>query len=189
MGQNLITLQEYKAYEGITNTAQDLEINTIIPKVSDLVKNICRRTFIDYTEESKTEVFNGGACLLLSEAPVIQIYSLEKSVDYGQSYTTLTEFSDWVLDKENQQILPINKSEFTPYINGYRVEYIAGFSSIPEDLKLAVLDLVTYYMKNQGAVHSVAAVGSGNAQVQYISQSNLPGHIKRVLDLYVLNYN
>jgi hypothetical protein len=44
-------------------------------------------------------------------------------------------------------------------------------------------------MKNQGAVQSQIAVTAGNAQVQYLTQSNLPGHIKRVLDLYVLNYN
>lgn len=189
MGANLITLQEYKAYEGITSTTQDVEISTIIPKVSELVKNICRRTFVDWTDDIKTEVYNGGTCLLLAESPVISISNLEKSENYGQTYTSLVEFTDWVLDTENQQILPIGRPEFTKLINGYRISYTAGYEAIPEDLKLAVLDLVTYYMKNQGAVHSVAVVTTGNAQVQYLSQINLPAHIKRVLDLYVLNYN
>lgn len=189
MGSNLITLQEYKAYEGISSTTQDLEISTIIPKVSELVKNICRRTFVDWVDDQKTEVLNGGPCLLLSEAPVITIASIEKSENYGQTYTELTEFTDWVLDSQNQQILPIGRFEFPYLVNGYRITYTAGYENIPEDLKLAVLDLVTYYMKNQGAVQSQVAVTSGNAQVQYLTQSNLPGHIKRVLDLYVLNYN
>jgi hypothetical protein len=189
MGANLITLQEYKAYEGITSTTQDVEINTIIPKVSEFVKSICRRTFVDWVDDAKTEVFNGGTCLLLGEAPIIAISSIEKSENYGQSYVDLVEFTDWVLDSQNQQILPINRAEFPYLINGYRVTYTAGYQNIPEDLKLAVLDLVTYYMKNQGAVQSQIAVTTGNAQVQYLTQSNLPGHIKRVLDLYVLNYN
>jgi hypothetical protein len=189
MGANLITLQEYKAYEGITGTTQDVEINTIIPKVSEFVKNICRRTFVDWVDDAKTEVFNGGTCLLLGEAPIIAISGIEKSENYGQTYTDLVEFTDWVLDSENQQILPIGASEFRKLINGYRVTYTAGYETIPEDLKLALLDLVTYYMKNQGAVQSQIAVTTGNAQVQYLNQSNLPGHIKRVLDLYVLNYN
>ena len=51
MGANLITLQEYKAYEGITSTTQDVEISTIIPKVSEFVKNICRRTFVDWIKK------------------------------------------------------------------------------------------------------------------------------------------
>jgi hypothetical protein len=94
-----------------------------------------------------------------------------------------------VLDQENQQIIPISYPDFKHLVNGYRISYTAGYEVIPDDLKLAVLDLVTYYMKNQGAVHSVTAVTTGNAQVQYLTQTNLPTHIKRVLDLYVLNYN
>lgn len=189
MGANLITLQEYKAYEGINSPGQDTEISTIIPKVSEFVKSICRRTFVDWVDEQKVEVLNGGSVLLLSEAPVIQIYGLEYSSNYGQTYTSLTEFTDWVYDVEGQQIIPVGVANFEYKVNGYRVTYTAGYEAIPEDLKLAVLDLVTYYMKNQGAVHSVTAVTTGNAQVQYLTQTNLPTHIKRVLDLYVLNYN
>jgi hypothetical protein len=190
MATNLITLAEYKAYEGINSTTQDTEISTIIPKVSELVKNICRRTFVDWRDDQKTEVYNGGPVLLLQEAPVIQIFGIEKSENYGQTYTSLTEFTDWVFDSENQQILSLDPTgEFKKLINGYRVSYTAGYENIPEDLKLAVLDLVTYYMKNQGSVQSQVAVTSTNAQVQYLTQTNLPTHIKRVLDLYVLNYN
>lgn len=189
MATNLITLAEYKAYEGITGTGQDGEIVTIIPKVSNLVKNICRRTFVDWVDEQKTEVYNGGFAILLQEAPLIQINTFEKSENYGQTYTELVEFTDWIFDQENQQILPIGVPEFKKLVNGYRVSYTAGYETIPEDLKLAVLDLVTYYMKNQGAVQSQIAVTTTNAQVQYLSESSLPGHIKRVLDLYVMNYN
>lgn len=190
MGIDLITLQEYKAYEGITGTTQDTEIISIIPKVSNFVKNICRRTFIDWVNEYKVEVYNGGSrSILLEELPVLQIQDIEKSTDYGQTYTSLTEFSDWVLDVRNQEIVSLSYPEFEYLLNGYRITYTAGYEVIPEDLKLAVLDLVTYYMKNQGAVQSQIAVTSGNAQVQYLNQNNLPGHIKRVLDLYVISYS
>lgn len=191
MATNLITLAEYKAYEGITGTGQDGEITTIIPKVSQLVKNVCRRTFVDWVDDQKIEVYNGGSpVILLQEAPLIQINNFERSENYGQTYTSLVEFTDWTFDHENQQILSLNPTGvFKKLINGYRVSYTAGYEAIPEDLKLAVLDLVTYYMKNQGSVQSQVAVTTTNAQVQYISENNLPGHIKRVLDLYVMNYN
>ncbi len=190
MGINLITLAEYKAYEGISSTTQDTEINTIIPKVSELVKNICRRSFVDWTDEIKTEKFSGGPYFVLSETPVIRVLDVEKSLDYGANYTSLVEYTDWAFDGEGEVIVPIHPSGvFEKLVNGYRVSYNAGYEVIPEDIKLAVLDLVTYYMKHEGAVHSQVAVSSGNAQVQYIAQSNLPTHIKRVLDLYVSNYN
>ena len=67
MGLPLITLAEYKAYEGITNPNQDTEITSIIPKVSELVKNYCRRSFVDYLDDTKTELFSGGDIFYLKE--------------------------------------------------------------------------------------------------------------------------
>ena len=61
MGLDLVTLEEYKAYAAINSTNQDAAITAIIPIVSELVKNYCRRTFVDYIDEAKTEVFSGGS--------------------------------------------------------------------------------------------------------------------------------
>lgn len=189
MGLPLITLAEYKAYEGITNPNQDTEITSIIPKVSELVKNYCRRSFVDYLDDTKTELFSGGDIFYLKEFPVLNISSVEYSADYGKTYTSLIEYTDWVLDKAKDAVVPINSTkEFPEAINGYKVTYTGGFESAPEDLKLAVADLLTYYMKNDGAVHSPKAPGTNSVQIEYISTTNLPAHIKRVLDLYVADY-
>lgn len=189
MGLPLITLAEYKAYEGITNPNQDTEITAIIPKVSELVKNYCRRSFIDYIDETKVELFTGGDVLYLKEFPVASISSIEVSTDYGKTYSSLVEYTDWALDKINDAIVPLNTLKtFPELVNGYRISYTGGFETIPEDLKLAVMDLLTYYMKNDGAIHSPKAPGSNNVQIEYISTTNLPAHIKRVLDLYVADY-
>jgi hypothetical protein len=59
---------------------------------------------------------------------------------------------------------------------------------MPEDLKLAVLDLVTYYVKNDMAVHSPKSPGTNTVQIEYITKNTLPAHIARVLDQYTANY-
>lgn len=190
MAKDLITIQEYKSYAGINSNGQDSEISSIIPKVSALVKTICRRTFVDWVDESKTEIFTGGLVLLPQETPVIRVLDLEYSDNYGASYTSLVEYTDWVFDSENQQIICVGpKGEFERKTNGYRLTYTCGYEELPVDLKLAVLDLVTYYLKHEGSVQSQITVSSTNPQIQYLSGTNLPGHIKRVLDLYVQNYN
>lgn len=187
---DLITLEEYKAYVGISSPNQDDAINAIIPKVSKFVKTYCRRTFVDWVDEQKTEYFNGGEYFTLTEFPVINIISVDTSSDYGQNYTSLVEYTDWVLDRSTEQIKPIGPlGLFTPLINGYKVTYVAGYEELPEDLKLAVMDLVTYYLKNDAAVHSTKAPGTNSVQIEYISTTNLPAHIKRVLDLYMSHYN
>jgi len=190
MGLSLVTKAEYKAYVGINSTNSDAEIDSLIPKVSELVKNYCRRSFIDYMTDEKTELFSGGDRFYLKEFPVDKILLLEYSSDYGQNYQELVEYTDWVLDKQTDSILPINaQNTFTEAVNGYRVMYNGGFEKIPEDLKLAVMDLITYYMKNESSIHNTKTPTSNTMQVEYITSTNLPAHIKRILDLYVADYS
>lgn len=185
MGIDLITLAEYKAYAGITSTSQDGIIKALIPKVSDLTKSYCRRTFVDYVNDAKTEVHLGGPFLLLEEYPILSVSSVEYSPDFGKTYTTLTEFIDYTVNISEQNIAPT--STFPTTINGYRVTYNAGYEVVPEDLKLAVMDLLTYYLKNDMAIKSAKHAGSNTVQIEYITKNTLPSHIARVLDLYLAN--
>lgn len=189
MGLNLITKAEYKAYAGIKSVNEDAEIDSLIPKVSQFVKTFCRRSFIDYYDEALVERTSGGFDkIILKETPVVQVLAVEKSTDYGQTYVSLTEYTDWVLDAEDGTITSLSTSGFEKLINGYQVTYTAGFETVPEDLKLAIMDLVTYYRQNDGAVHSNKAPGTNTVQIEYVSTTNLPAHIKRVLDQYVADY-
>ena len=191
MANNLITLAEYKAYIGITSTNQDSVINTLIPQVSALVKNICRRTFLDYVDELKVETSKGSPTnrIILQETPILQVSNVEFSMDYGLTYSTLVEFVDYVIDQDADAVELIT----TPYIdyiktNAYRISYNAGYEVFPADLKLAVADLVQYYVRNDSAIHSQKAVGANTVQIEYITTTNLPAHIKRVLDQYTAFY-
>jgi hypothetical protein len=189
MGKDLVTKTEYKAYAGINSTTQDAEIDSLIPKVSELVKSYCRRTFIDHVDDVKIEVFKGGNKeLLLSEFPVTQVVSVQVSTDYGQTYTKLTKFTDWVPDGDTVVSLDPAGVGFKELINGYKVTYFAGFDPIPEDLKLVTLDLISYYLKNSSAVHSARVQQPNTMQVQYVTGSQFPSHIRRVLDMYKANY-
>jgi len=187
MGANLVTLQEYKTHTGITSTNQDAELNAIIPQVSELVKTYCRRSFIDYYDEAKTEIFNGGFKeLLLKEVPVVQIISVSQSQNYGQTYEKLVKFTDWV--QKDDQIISLSPQGFPEKINGYKVDYFAGYETVPADLKIAILDLMYYYMRSDSAVHSTKSISPNTMQVEYITNTGFPAHIKRILDMYMVDY-
>ena len=190
MALPLITRAEYKVYAGLTSPTQDTAIDNLIPKVSQLVKNYCRRSFVDYVNESKVDYFNGGFFNLIpTESPTIQVQSLEYSSDYGNTYTTLLEFVDYVVSKGNGEVYTTSKTTpFTEGINAYKLTYTAGYDELPEDLKLAIFDLVTYYLKYDMAVHSPKAPGTNTVQIEYVTNSSLPSHIRRVLDLYKADY-
>jgi hypothetical protein len=188
MGLPLITKAEYKAYANISSTNSDAQLDILIPKVSNLVKQICRRTFLDYVNDSKTEYFEEGTNTYIPlETPILNISSLEQSLDYGNTYTELVPYVDYAYSKANEHLRCIG-SDFVLMTNGYRLTYTAGYEVLPEDLKLAVLDLVGYYLKNDMAIHSPKAPGTNSVQIEYVITTNLPAHIKRVLDLYTANY-
>jgi len=190
MGLPLITRAEYKAYAGLTSVTHDVNIDNLIPKVSELIKSICRRTFVDYVDDAKTEYHEGGAALIVPEEyPIVSVSSLEYSSDYGNTYTTLAEYTDYAVSKISNTLVALASTGFPSGINAYKLTYTAGYVSIPEDLKLAILDLITYYIKNDAAIHSNKAPGTNTVQIEYVTTTNLPAHIKRVLDLYAANYN
>lgn len=186
MGANLVTLQEVKSYKSINSTNHDAIINALVPKVSQLVKTICKRSFVDYVDERKVEYHRGGPIILPQEHPIIKVHSLEYSSDYGKTYTKLNEYVDYIIDYDLSEIHPV--VNFFSGVNAYKLTYSAGYEEVPQDLKLAVLDLVDYYMKNDAAVHSPKAPGTNSVQIEYISSNKLPAHIKRVLDQYVSHY-
>lgn len=218
MGLSLVTKAEYKTYQGISSTTSDGALDLLIPKVSELIKSICRRTFVDYVTDLKVEYSDGGTNTIeLKETPIILISSLEYSTDYGQTYTVLTEFTHYVWARNQNNLRPLLMSTqplevysgspygntnygYMPYgttanpifpvaINGYRVTYNAGYDTLPEDLKLAIFDIIQYYMRNDSAIHSTKAISPNTMQIEYVSNTNFPAHIKRVLDLYTASYN
>lgn len=186
MGASLVTRLEYKNYIGISSTNEDDIIDILIPKISEFIKTYCRRTLIDYAFIPKTEIFSGGdPYIVLEEFPVQSINSFEYSTDYGQTYTALTEYVDYVVS--GYKLLSIN-DVFTERLNGYKVVYTGGFIEIPEDLKIATMDLVTYYRRNDGSTHSVKLTNTSTMQLEYISDTSLPAYIRRILDYYIADY-
>lgn len=184
---DLITRTDFKKYLGITTNNRDAEIDFLIPKVSQLIKTYCRRTFIDYVSDLKTEVYSGGFTgIVLEETPIITVDSFSISTDYGQTYTPLVEYTDYVVD--GYKILSLSTSGFREYIRGYQVVYYGGYDPLPEDLQLAAFDLVEYYMKNNSAVHVNRDVTPNVTQIQYVATTNFPAHIKRILDQYMADY-
>ena len=191
---NLITLDEYKTSERIESTKDDSRLNTIITSVSALVKTYCGSTIIDHYSTNKVETLNidwGTHVVQLTESPVQTIVSVEERDSYKDAYKTLnTTDHEYYLDVNTDSILRTNGANgYTDWRLGpgsVRVTYKAGYATCPADLQLAVVDLVSYYHKDEHKARQTMQ-GSSTANNSTSSQANnvsFPDHIKRVLDLY-----
>lgn len=190
---NLITLQEYKTAEGITQPKDDARLNVLIPSVSQLIKTYCGNSFVDFYSSNKTENFSinwGTYIVQLTESPVNSIVSVQEAQQYGGVLTTLTTGAqEYALDTRTDCIYRTTSSGYKNWpvgVETVKVVYTAGYSAIPGDLKLAVLDLITYYLKDEHKMRQSIAGASLQNQGSSGQRDNVgfPDHIKRVLDLY-----
>ena len=190
---DLITLQEYKTAEGISQPKEDARLNVLIPSVSQLVKTYCGNSFVDFFSTNKTETFSiewSTHLVQLTESPVNTIVSVQEATSYGGALTTLTVGArEYALNKATDCIYRTTSGGYKPWpigIETVKIVYTAGYSAVPADLKLAVLDLVTYYLKDEHKTRQSIAGASIQNQSSSTQRDNVsfPDHIKRVLDLY-----
>ena len=189
---DLITLSNYKTAEGIQATKDDAKLELLITSVSQLVKTYCNATFVDYYTNAKTEMFNinyNESFVQLAEGPVVMSDGNKPVVserdNITSSYTTLTQDVDYYVDTELDCIYRMNKA-WPKGPGAVKVIYKAGYATIPADLKLAVIDLITYYHKDEHKARQTIAGASIQNQSSSSQRNNVafPDHIKRVLDLY-----
>ena len=191
---NLIDLSTYKDLQGITSITSDFILSSLIDSVSELVKTYCGNSIIDYYTTNKVETLNidwDTHVAQLTESPVNTIVSVEERKSYNSEYTVLNPLNfDYYFDSKTDSVLRTyggaNYCNWAKGPGSVRVTYTAGYQYTPLDLRLAVVDLVTYYFKGEHKQRQTLA----GASVQNASSTSLtnnvafPDHIKRVLDLY-----
>lgn len=190
---NLITLQEYKDAENITTTRDDYRIDYLITAVSKLIKTYCGNSIIDYYTTPKVETISidwDTYCVQLTESPVVSVTTVEERLSYSSSYSTLDIANeDYFVDNNLDSVYRTTGAGYKNWPKGpgsVRVTYTAGYDGTPEDLKLAVIDLINYYLKDEYKERKTLAGASLQNPGSSSQDSSVafPDHIKRILDLY-----
>ena len=190
---DLITLEEYKLAKQLTKLDDDVRLASLISAVSQLVKTYCATSFVDYVSTDKVETFSFDyvtKTIQVNEAPIISITKVEERSSYGEDYVELTEAAfEFYTDKAVDCVYRTSTSGYSYWPmgpGGVRVTYKGGYATIPEDIKLAVIDLVTYYKDNEYKERrtiGTASIANNPTSTQW-RNVGFPDHIKRILDLY-----
>tara|TARA_R110002153_G_scaffold34080_1_gene102336 strand:- start:1050 stop:1640 length:591 start_codon:yes stop_codon:yes gene_type:complete len=191
---NLITLAEYKEAEGLSNPKDDLRLQTLIPSISELVKTYCGNSLVDYYSTNKVETFSvdwATSVVQLTESPLNTVVSVEERRSYNEAYTTLTLANfDYYVDANTDSIFRTNNGgrtiNWATGVGAVKITYTAGYATLPVDLKLAVIDLMTYYFKREHKERRTLGGASiqNSATTSQADNVGFPDHIKRILDLY-----
>lgn len=181
----LITLENYKQYKKLTKTDSDEELAVIISSVSSLIKTYCGHSFIDYYTTPKEEIFNVNEnqhALLLNEWPVKTVSSVQYRDTYDGAYQTLAS-SEYYVDN-NIDTLFKHSGYWPSGFGSVKVTYTAGYSTTPDDVKIAALDLVHHYQKEEYKERKSIGTATIDTGLSKIGSSKWPPHVARVLDMY-----
>lgn len=155
------TLTEAKAQGIITYTDDDALITSLITKARKMIENYCNISIVAQTVTMVADLWNEYE---LPYGPVTGIQSVQtRTSTEGSgpaSYATLT--SGWAQDgDEFMTFIPSNTGDFNPSIpftgnlnppknNRFKIQYTAGYSTVPDDLKQAVLLQVVWLYEHRG---------------------------------------
>lgn len=157
----LITLADLKTWLGITSVdaARDSRLEMYINTISTAIETYCNRKFKSATYTSEKYQATDEQELILKNYPVTSITSLTYNDD------TLTEADeDFELDEDTGILFREEgwaKTGYGNYLSGkidfpernITVTYVAGYSTIPEDLKMVCYEACSnlYDLKAAGA--------------------------------------
>jgi hypothetical protein len=195
---DLLTLDDYKIFEGISSTTNDEKFEQLITSVSTLVRSYCGREFDAYTgSPGKTDIFDiqwDTPHVQLEESPVISILNVYERTSQSEAYTELyrngtNDKYEWYFDSATDSIIRTHESggyrDWPMGVGAVKVVYTAGYIDLPEDLRMAVADLVTYYHKQEYRKSQAigGTVREGIPQTA-VGDAGFPDHIRRVLNHY-----
>lgn len=191
---DLITLQEYKDFVGKTKADDDAQLNVIIPAVSNIIKAYLGNTAPDdpttpieeyvYLDYETDKIFT-------KYWPIRELISVEESNRYtwdSSIHVPLTANSDYYLINDAIVRVPGGTTSFStwPMAPGVvKITYTAGevdglgAGVIDEAIKLAAIELTTYYLKKE-YIQNRSMMGS--SLQTYVDTQGMPSHIRRLLD-------
>lgn len=175
----ILTLLEYKTAIQSTSPTDDDKLNFIIDFVNKFIPRYCNTSFKPVTviDELCTRF---GDAILLDNAPAISVESVSARAVDG-TLTTISP-SSYRLNKAGGYInIILSEPLLSDREFGVSVDYTYGFSTPPEDITMAAIELVnTYKSKN---FYSSKSSGSGDT-LTMMKQTIIPMHIKSILDFY-----
>jgi len=159
----LVTLDELKTYLKITTAEEDQRLEQLRSAAESEAKRYCGRQFEKGTYTEETDA--AGGVIWLNETPIESVTSV--TTEAGEALTVRKVYKD-------SGLVVLEQS----YTGMVEVQYTGGLSTIPDDLKLAVLRLAEFfYAKTAG----VSAENVGELRATY---EEIPADVLNSLELF-----
>ena len=199
---DLITLEEYKSYNALSdNPKEDERISLLISSVSSLIQAYLKLDFVGGRTITEVQFLDYDTNIIfLENYPVVGPVTVTESDRYTNDssvHVSLVSNIDYVLNASEGTLLrtytlggfanwPLSPGIVTiNYSTASR--FGIDLEDLPNDLKLATIELVKYYMKEE---YRQSKTVQGTSIVNTLSEGkDFPQHIQVILDRYNTRYN
>lgn len=181
---SLADVKNYLGIEGAVSTKDNL-IESLIDSCSTFIESYCQRQF---KSRSRVEYYSGDGHsnkLIPKYYPIISITSIYDDTSRGYGADYLMDPDDYtVLDN---RIIAFGTGVFSFGYNNIKLTYIAGYATIPFDLKQAAIELVAMKVR-EGEIGGILGLTSKSDQQGFsftYKDIDILQSVKVVLDKYV----
>ena len=173
----LATVNDVKVYLGISAATDDTLLQSLVVSESAFIESWLNRTF---SIASQIDIFSGsgGQEHVFNFYPVISVSSLTIESQSIPSAATINDRGYMLYD---------NRLLLFGYTFGWgrrtcMVEYVAGYATIPYDIRQACVELVSirYKEKDRVGLNSKALAGETTS----FNVKDMPDHVKTILKQY-----
>jgi len=153
---NLITLQEFKDYAGISVDTWDNQITALIPGISKMIESYCQRIFGEVKQVTeRLDIGESQSKILLYYYPLNSVGSVHDDCAYDENGdlltgSLLTPNSDYLIYHRIGEITRAAGLFFTEGHQKVQVIYEALSAIVPEDVKLAACRQLSYVWRSAG---------------------------------------
>lgn len=172
---SLVTLANYKAYLKIGDTSQDTNLTVLQSAVEKRIKNFLNRDLESATYTDEYYTGKGTNKMVLRQYPITSVTTIKRydgisgSSEVWTTLVALTDYDRLVLDTEACYINLDNGQFESGVDNNYKITYVAGYSSIPDDIQMACKELLKVTWDNSpinqnrlGFLSASSNAGSGS---------------------------
>lgn len=178
----LCNLEEVKDYYGLRGAKpeEDEQYEKLIDHFTTIFETYCDREFKS-REHTEYHDGNGTRFLYPDQYPITSVSGIWSSTNWDWDDDTLIDSDTYAI--KNTNCIVRKSSVFTKYDNqNIKIIYTAGYSSIPEDLKLACIEEVVRAYKNRKGVDVLAKTAADGSITRY-TKDLMPSTL-RILDTY-----
>lgn len=143
----LVTLAQVKAHLDIvgSNANQDTKLQLFLDAAESWFYSDIQRTRIEAGAVTEYVHGNQADTIMLMEYPIISVTEVRINADgVFTDPSSIVPATDYTISDEENCIV-LRNSRFPAGINNIQVTYVAGYATVPVEIKLAVLWLVEWF--------------------------------------------